>query len=120
LLLIGFLGCSGDVETEVRTLQPSGRQVEIFRIFAQEGLPDGTAVNYFYFSRHFGDHVAFEQEWSAILPDALREAEEHKARQLFLIASEKGRGLLSLLTRRGIHSWLYRHDGKDWRKIRED
>src|SRR5262245_53445361 len=56
LVLTVLLGCSGNVDTEVRTL-PSGLQVEVFRIFAQEG-PRGTILNYFYSTPHFGDRAA--------------------------------------------------------------
>ena len=118
LLLAGMSGCSGDMDTELRTL-PSGRKVEVFRVFAQEG-PRGTMLNYFYFSPHFGDDAAFRDEAVAVLIDAQREADEHKAQELILIANEKGNAILALLTGRKSHSWLYRRSEKEWQKVRED
>lgn len=118
LLLAGALRCSHDVDTQIRTL-PSGRRVEVFRIFPQEG-PRGTMLNYFYYSPHFGDQAAFDEESAAVLLDAQREAEEHKAQELILIAGVKNEGLLALVTGSKSHSWLYRRTGNEWRKVRED
>jgi hypothetical protein len=118
LLLISIVGCSSEVDTQMRTL-PSGRQIEVFRIFPQKG-PNGTMLNYAYFTVHFGDQAAFEQERTDVLEDAQREADQQKADTLVLGAMQKDRGLFTLLTGRGIRSWLYRRDGQEWRKMRED
>ena len=77
-------------------------------------------LNYFYFTQHFGDRAEFESEWADVLPDAQREAGEHQAQELILIVSDKNRGMLSVLMGRSTHSWFYRRDGKEWRKVRED
>jgi hypothetical protein len=118
LLLTAAIGCSGDADAQFRTL-PSGHQVEVFRTFAQEG-PRGRVLNYFYFSPHFGDEAAFTDEAAAVLLDAQREADEHKAQELILIANEKVNAILSLLTGRKSRSWLYRRSQKEWQKVRED
>jgi len=118
LLLVGLLGCSNEVDTETRTLA-SGRQIEVFRIFSQEG-PRGTMLNNFYFTHHLGDPPALEREWAEVLTDAQREAEQGKVREFILIASEKRHWLVALLSRDRSHSGFYRRDGDTWHKVQEN
>ena len=116
LLLLGLLGCSDEVDTQMRTLA-SGRQIEVFRVFSQEG-PRGTMLSYFYFTQHLGDPPALESEWAEVLSDAQREAEQAKARELILVASEKHHWLVTLLGRDRSRSGFYQRDGDTWRKVR--
>jgi hypothetical protein len=118
LLLVGLFGCSDALDTQMRTLA-SGRQIEVFRVFSQEG-PRGTILNYFYFTRHLSDRPALEPEWAEVLSDAQREAQQAKARELILIASEKHHWLVTLLTHDRSHSGFYQRDGDTWRKVREN
>ena len=118
LFLVGLLACSGEGDTQMRTLA-SGRQIEVFRVFEQEG-PRGPMLNYFYNTEYLGDRPKLEAEWADILPDAQAEAEKAKAQEIYILAGAKRHYFISfLLHGRTDRSVLYRSDGHTWHKVWE-
>jgi hypothetical protein len=75
---------------------PSGRQIDVFRIFTQGGK-NGLLLNYFYVSRHFGDKTQLDAEWAEVVQDAQQEADKRRAVEVMLIASRRGASVLSRL-----------------------
>ena len=116
-VVLGLLasGC-GEVDTEPRTL-PSGRQVDIFRIFTT-GTEPRVVLDYFYVSRYFDDKVEFEREWAEVVQDAQQEADRRNAVELMLIANRRGANILLRLFREDERGRLFRKQAGTWAEVR--
>jgi hypothetical protein len=114
-LVLGFAGCSGEVDTEARTLR-SGRQIDVFRVFTTDSSK-GPMLHYFYITRHFREPAEFEREWSEVLDDAQAEADKRKASELMLVGSERDAWLIARLFREVERTRFFRKEQDHWVEV---
>jgi hypothetical protein len=107
--------CSGEVDTEVRTLR-SGRQIDVFRIFTTDSSR-GLVLHYFYITRHFREPAEFEPEWSEVVDDAQAEADKRKASDLMLVGSERDAWLIARVFREVERTRFFRKEPDHWVEV---